>query len=303
MATEATDHGDFHHEIVVPRAGSERVHPYASDNPLGAGDVVRLEGRYWLIESVESSGAGAPARAVAKPARSRLRLRHPDGREETGAFRRFRPDAPRLGHALTTVEEGQTVSWQVIEESLSLDGDGEPFLDLVAERDYGEFEALPDHELEHARAAAEDEGLPPAAGAVLSRAQEGGLAVELVALDPGEEPDWEEAERFINALILEEIEDDLLELCGVRPGSHPRESWLGTVKERLRADLAQFREDVEGDHDHIEEWSFRDGRIFASVGSMEDEADPDSGHGWMCRLVDSRALGAAGFARVRKAQL
>jgi hypothetical protein len=75
------------------------------------------------------------------------------------------------------------------------------------------------------------------------------------------------------------------------------------VKERLRSDLERFRADIESDHDQIEQWSFREGRIFASVGSADDESDPDSGHGWMCRLVDSEALGAAGFDRVRKAEL
>ena len=35
----------------------------------------------------------------------------------------------------------------------------------------------------------------------------------------------------------------------------------------------------------------------------EFEADPDSGHGWMTRLVDVSALGAAGFSRVRKAEV
>ena len=39
-----------------------------------------------------------------------------------------------------------------------------------------------------------------------------------------------------------------------------------------------------------------------AVGSPEDEADPDKGY-WMCRLIDGGALGAAGFSRVRKAEL
>jgi hypothetical protein len=138
---------------------------------------------------------------------------------------------------------------------------------------------------------------------MFDRAAEQGLALELVALEPGEEPDWEEAERYIDALVLEEIEDDLLELCGVEPASDPRESWLATVKRRLRSDLNLLRSDIEGERDEIEQWDFLDGRVFASVGSFEDEADPDRGHGWMCRLVDSGALAAAGFARVRKAQL
>jgi hypothetical protein len=75
------------------------------------------------------------------------------------------------------------------------------------------------------------------------------------------------------------------------------------VKARLREDLRRFREDIESDHDQIEEWDFRDGRIFASIGSFDDQADPDSGHGWLSRLVDSSASAAAGFSRVRKAQL
>jgi hypothetical protein len=83
----------------------------------------------------------------------------------------------------------------------------------------------------------------------------------------------------------------------------PRETWLATVKERLRADLEAFRTDIEGDHDEIEEWDFRGGRILASVGSYEDEFDANSGHGWMCRLADSGALGVAGFERVRKYKL
>lgn len=304
MAAEIPEHDHFHYEIAArTRAGTERVHAYASDDPLGPGDVVRLEGRYWLIESVDSVEEARPARVEAKPARYRVRLRHPDGREELGALRRFRPGAPRLGHAFTTVEDGQPVSWQILEERLARDEEGEPYLDLVAARDYAEFDALPDHELEHTLAASEEEGLPAAAAATLSRAEQAGLAVELVALEPGEEPDWEEAERYLDALVLEEIEDDLLELCGVNPDRDRRETWLTTVTERLRTDLARFREDVEGDQDQIEEWSFRDGRIFASVGSLDDEADPESGHGWMCRLVDSGALAAAGFERVRKAEL
>jgi len=302
MGVEPSPHGDFHYEIsAVRRNGSERVHEYAAEEPLRPGDVVRLEGRYWLIAAIEPA-EGAPARAWAKPARYRLRLRHPDGREELGAFRRFRPDAPRLGHAFTTVERGQTISWEVVDSRLADDEEGEPYLDLVAERDYSEVEAPSDHELEHTLFRDEDEP-PPGAAAALSRAEEEGLAVELVALEPGEEPDWEAARRFIDSLVIEEVEDDLLELSGVNPDRDRQESWLETVKQRLFSDLELFRADVEGDHDQIEAWSFRDGRIFASVGSWEDEAEPESGHGWMVRLADAEALGAAGFERVRKAEL
>jgi hypothetical protein len=238
----------------------------------------------------------------AKPARYRVRLQHPDGHEELGAFRRFRPDAPRLGHAFSTIEDGQPASWQVVDERLAYDETGEPYLELVAERDFEEVEQLPDHELEHALAARE-EALPAAANAVFARAEAGGLSIELVALEPGEEPDWDAAASYIDSLILEEIEDDLFELCGVDTNRDRQESWLPKVKERLRSDLERFRGDIEDDLDEIEEWDFRDGRVFASVGHEDDEADPNSGHGWMCRLVDAGALGAAGFERVRKAEL
>ena len=99
------------------------------------------------------------------------------------------------------------------------------------------------------------------------------------------------------------IDDDLFERCGVNLDHDPRETWLETVKAQLRSDLELFRSDLEGERDQIEEWEFREGRIFAAVGSFEDEANPDSGHGWMTRLVDVSALNAAGFSRVRKAEL
>ena len=288
--------------VTLDRAGRERHRRYSSEDALSPGDVIRLYGRDWLIERVEPDGDEVLGRLVVKPARYRVRLRHPDGREELGAFRRFRSDAPRLGHAFSTIEDGQPASWHVVDERLAFDEQGEPYLELLAERDFEEVEQLPDHELEHALAARE-EALPAAASAVFARAETGGLSIELVALEPGEEPDWEAAASYIDSLILEEIEDDLLEQCGVDPNNDPRESWLDKVKDRLRTDLESFRGDVEGEHDEIEEWDFRDGRIFASVGSYEDESNPVSGHGWLCRLTDVGALSAAGFQRVRRAQL
>jgi hypothetical protein len=279
------------------RNGREHVMQYASEDPLEVGAVLRLEGRHWLIESIEG------ARAVARPARYRFTLRHPDGREEVGAFRRFRSGSPQVGHSLATIEDGQAVNWQVVDRRLARDEDGEPYLELVAARDFSEVEELSDHELEHAFARREEEELPEAAAATFARAEAAGLSVELVALEAGEEPDWKEAERYIDALILEEIEDDLFELCGVDVSRDPQDTWLAKVKERLLEDLQSFRADVEGDQDEIEEWSFRGARIFATVGSPDEEADPLSGHGWMCRLVDSSALTAGGFQRVQKARL
>jgi hypothetical protein len=280
------------------RLGHERVHPYTSDEPLEPGEVVLLEdGRQWLIEAVDGR------RATAKPARYRLVLRHPDDREEVGAMRRYVPGSPRPGHAFTTFEDGVQTSWSVVDVRLARDDDGEPFLDLLAERDYGEDAGdVPDHELEHTLARGEDE-LPEAAASLFDRAERSGESVELVALDPGEVPDWDAAERFVAALVIEEINDDLLVRCGVDPNGDPRGSWLPKVQDRLRDDLALFRGDVEGDHDQIEEWDFRGGRVFAAIGTPEAESDPLSGYGSMCRLLDAEALGAAGFVRVRKTEL
>ena len=289
------------HEVVTHnRAGVERAHPYASEEPLRPGDVLRLEGRFWLVEEVDAEAQ--PPRVLAGPARYRIRLHHPDGRVELGAVRRYRPEAPRRGHSFTTTEYGQPVSWEIDDESLERDEEGEPLLELVAERDYSEAEELPDHELEHTLAARALR-LPDAASALLERADGTGLSLELVALEPGELPDWDEAGRYIDALILEEIEDDLLVLCGVDPARDPRERWLEKVQERLHADLEGFRADVEGEHDEIEEWDFLDGRVFAAVGSFDDESDPDTGYGWLCRLVDASATAAAGLQRVRKTEL
>ena len=304
MTVSATEHGDFHYHVVVHhRTGQEHLRRYVSGEPLRTGDVVRLEGRDWLIESIEPNGDDLSGRARATPARYRLTLRHPDGREEAGAFRRFRPDAPRLGHAFSTLEDGVPVSWEVVDQRPARDEQGEIYLELVALRDFTELEELPSHELEHALARRLDEELAEGATATLESAEQMGLSVELVALDPGEEPDWEAAERYLDALILEEIEDDLLELCGVDLDRDARDTWLTAVKERLRSDLARFRAEVAGDHDEIERWSFRGGWIFVSVGSADDEADADKAHGWMSRLVDSGVLAAAGFERVRKAEL
>ena len=283
--------------VHVNRLGHELTHPFSSETELAEGDLLHVEGRDWLVDAVEGE------RVRLEPARYRLVLRHPDGHTEAGAFRRYRPDAPRIGHAFSTVVDGVPVSWQVADQRLQRDDHDKPYLELTAERDYTEAEDapdLPEHELEHSLAREDDQD---EAVAALARAEEAGQLVELVALEPSEAPDWDEAVRYIDALSFEEIEDDLFALCGVNTGHDPQNTWLETVKTRLREDLRRFREDIESNHDQIEEWDFRDGRIFASIGSFDDQANPDSGHGWLSRLVDSSASAAAGFSRVRKAQL
>jgi hypothetical protein len=286
----------FHYDLVVSgRNGGDRARAYASDVELRMGDVVRLEGRDWLVDVADEE------RLHVVPARYRLRLHHPNGSEEAGVVRRWRPDAPRVGHYFSTFEGGRPVTWQVVSELLAHDGDGSAYLALLAQRDYSEDVDTQLHELEHARQ--DGDGAPPEAAALFRRAEAAGLAVELVALDAGDEADWDEAAVFIDALTLDEIAEYLLQICGVDLDHQPRPTWLETVKDRLGEDLSAFRGDVEGEHAEIEEWEFRDGRIFASTGTTDDEARLESGHGWMCRLLDSEALGAAGFKRVRRSEL
>jgi hypothetical protein len=255
------------------------------------GSVVLLDGRYWLVEQIEQ------ARAQTRPARYRLTLRHPDGRQEAGAFRRFRPDAPVPGHQLTTLEDGTPISWVVVDDRLAYDASGEPFLELIAARDYGETESLPDHQLEHALDQERDDA---AAAAALLRAELAGAAIELVGLEAGDAADWDGARNYLDSLILEEIEDDLVEQCGVDTRHDPRQTWLDTVKRRLRDDLDSFRVAVEDGHGEIEEWAFRGGRTFAAVGRFDDDSNPLSAYGWMCRLIDAGVLQAGAFKRVRK---
>jgi hypothetical protein len=286
------------YELVhVTRSGHERRHPaFLSEAELEPGSILRHQGREWIVDAVDAGEARL------KPARYRLRLRHPDGREELGAFRRFRPDAPRVGHVFGTLVDGMPVSWHVTDEHLERDDQGELYLDLTAERDFSEREDPPraaEHELEHAQAA---DAQREAVDALLARTERSELQAELVALEPSEAPDWAGAGAYIDALLLDEIEDDLLEQCGV-DANVPREGWLDTVKERLHEDLRRFQDDLESDRDEIEAWDFREGRVFAAVGSYEDESNPDSGFGWLTRLLDSGALAAAGFSRVRRAEL
>ena len=134
----------FSYKIITRnRTGQEHIRPFVFADAVAPGTVVFLRGRYLLVERVEHE------RVYAGPARYRLTLRHPDGHREEGAFRRFRADAPAVGHQFTTLENGAPISWAVLEQYLAHDAGGDPFLHSIAERDYAEAESLPDHELEH----------------------------------------------------------------------------------------------------------------------------------------------------------
>jgi DnaK suppressor protein len=243
------------------------------------------------------ASVGEPQRV---PSRFRLVLRQPCGTTESGAIRRLQPDSPRAGHTLTTLTAEGPASWTVVEERVERDERGVSFLAVYAERNYGEQDgSLPDHELEHELLRRGSEGWPLAR---IDKVVAVGLSAELVSLDPGGTPDWEKAERYLEALTLDTLGDDLLERF-VDTRRDPQDRWLDTVKERLRADLASFRVDVDDEHDEIEEWEIAGRRIFVSIGDAEAESDPSRGHGWLVRLCDVGVLSAAGFTRIRQAEL
>jgi hypothetical protein len=87
------------YELVhVNRVGHELRQPaFLSETELQPGSILRHWGRDWIVDSVDAR------RVELRPARYRLRLRHPDGREELGAVRRYRADAPRVGHTFSTL--------------------------------------------------------------------------------------------------------------------------------------------------------------------------------------------------------
>ena len=283
-----------------PGSGQEHRHRLSTANDLVVGDVVRVAGGRWIVDELREAGGEREARL--EPARFRLVLLLPDGREEAGAVRRLRDDSLGGGHAFTTADEAGThrLRWDVVESRFVRDEGGRPLIEFVAEHGLHAHEQVPDHELEHRNA---QYGDLAEARAALEFATAAGLAVELVELEPDRDPDWDEARAFLEGLVIEEIGEDLLERCGVKPEHDPPEAWIEEVRLRLRADLASFRGDVEGPHRQIQEWQIGPRRVFASSGTWESEADPDSGHGWPCRLVDSDVLGAAGFVRLREIEL
>jgi hypothetical protein len=59
----------------------------------------------------------------------------------------------------------------------------------------------------------------------------------LAPVEAGQAPHWGEARRYLDSLILEEVDDDLLEQCGVDSRHDPQETQRDTVKQRLRNDL------------------------------------------------------------------
>jgi hypothetical protein len=134
------------------------------------------------------------------------------------------------------------------------------------------------------------------AASVLARAREAGFAIELVGLEAGQAPDWGEARRYLDSLILEEVEDDLLEECGVDLRRDPQETWLDTVKQRLRNDLDSFRADIEDRHEEIEQWDFCGGRSFAAIGSFDDDSNPRSGCAGSSRPACSKPPHSGAFA-------
>ena len=172
----------------------ERVRRYSSDDPLAPGERAP-DGWPLLARSRASKGRearpGLP-RVLAKPARYRLRLRHPDGHEELGAMRRLRSGSPDgwVTHSRRSRKDSRSAGrWST--SSLSATSAASRFSTYVAERDYAEAEGSSPTMSSSTRSTVRRRGgcrrTPTRRSQRLPRE---GLDVELVALDPGEEPDW-----------------------------------------------------------------------------------------------------------------
>jgi hypothetical protein len=175
---------------------------------------------------------------------------------------------------------------------------GEPFLESIAGRDYADTESLPDHQLEHALEQQRDD--TSTADTVLARATVPGLAIELVGLEGSQAPGWDEATRYLDSLTSRNSRT----ICSSNAASIPaairgERGWTRPSGAFATISTASAPTSERG-HDQTEEWDFHGDKIFAAQGSFDDDANPDSGYGWMCRLVDAGDLQAAGFYRVRK---
>ena len=194
--------------VVVHRTGKEHVHRYTTEEPLEPGDVVRLEGRHWLSSASRATARRRSPRAIGCGFAIRTAART-SGRSAAS-------DPTRRGSA-TRSPPSRTGARSAGRSSTAAGPRRErravPRPRRGARLRRRRSDAARPRARAHARPRSEDE-LPEGAEATLARAADEGLSVELVALEPGEEPDWEAAERFIDALVLEEIEDDLIEQCG-----------------------------------------------------------------------------------------
>jgi hypothetical protein len=114
-------------------SGKERVQTYESDDPLSRRRVAAR--RSFLLVEHRGTTGGRGAACVREAARYRIRLRHPDDREELGAVRRIQPGRRgSVTHSLQ-LERGRPVSWRVVDEQLDATRAASRF-DLRAERDY-----------------------------------------------------------------------------------------------------------------------------------------------------------------------
>ena len=170
------------------------------------------------------------------------------------------------------------MSWQVVDERLA-DDHGEPYLDLIAERDYSELRT---RRAARARAGARARAQEARRGAARAPPRRGGGPGRRAGRARGGR--GARLGRGRGATSTRWSSRRSRTTCSSSAAStrpRRRETWLDTVKARLRATWSDSGTTSRADHDQIEEWEFRDGRIFAAVGSIEDEADPDRGHGWM----------------------
>ena len=235
-----------------------------------------LDGRDWLVDAVEE---GDTARVVAKPARYRLRLRHPDGREELGAFRRMRAGQPAT-RPLVHDARGRG-SRQL--------GASSRRRSPTTSRTSRSSTSSPSATTARPRATCpttSSSTRSPASADGSGRRQgvdrRGDALRACRSSSPRSSRTRRRTGRRLAATSRPSVSTRSRTTCSScaasTRGDDSEGTWLETVQARLRDDLESFSADVEGDHDEIEEWDFhRRPRLRLRGLGPDDEVRPRQG--------------------------
>ena len=253
------------------RSGKERVHPYTSEEPLAPGDVVRYEGRDWLVERLDGTRVAAEAGALPAAATAPRRAR--GARRVPALPARRSPGRAHLQHARGRAA-GELAGRRRAARRRDEHGEPVPRPDRRArlQRARGRAAACPSTSSSTrsrarttprggGRGAGARRGGGPVRRARRARAGRGarlgrGRGVHRRARARGDRGRPARALRRRTPTAIR-----------ARRGSTPSRSGCAPIS-------SGSGHDVEGDHDEIEEWEFRDGRIFAAVGSFEERGGP-----------------------------
>ena len=230
-------------------------------------------------------------RAAAKPG-ALSTLARPSGRPPRGGrVPSLRPGfAPARSRLHDRRSTAQPISWAVVDERFARDDDGEPssssWRSATSPRTRG---IVPDHELEHTLARRAEEELPEEATSLLDRADRLGQSVELVALEPGEAPDWDAGPSASSTRSSSRRSRTTCWSSAVSTRT-PTRARRGSP--RCRTGFARTSGSSAPTSRTISTRS-RSGTSAAVECSRRSvtlgrQSDPGSGYGWMCRLCGRR---------------